>query len=150
MPMNDFEVKPINSEDQGIYYAVNKKTGGINNVFQLVCDDGQWYLYQLKNTDKDGGMGWVILADQDHYLLEQVPRDEVISYFAKPEFLEPKGTWEILRNSRYGFGKFTPESIEIGIRFGLIIFAENDSVIVPILIQKAEDEALKSLAEIEK
>lgn len=148
MVMNDFNVKPIDLDDQGVYYAVNKKTGGINNLFKLVFEDEEWFIYQLKNTDKDGNMAWVILADQQDYALALVDQDDAIRYFAKPEFLEPKGTWQILRNTRYGFGKFTPESAEIGTRYGMIIFAENDDVVVPILIEKAEDEALKSLANI--
>jgi hypothetical protein len=145
--MNQIDAKQINLDDQGVYYAINKNTGGINNVFQLVYEDAQWYLYQLKNVDKNGSMGWVILAGDNDYALAYVPEDEVIRYFAKPEFLEPKGTWQILRNARFGFGKFIPESIEVGIRFGLIVFTEGGGL-VPLLIEKAKDEALKSLATI--
>jgi len=149
MPNNVFNIKAIELNNQGVYYAVNRKTGGINNVFQLVCEDEQWYLYQLKNIDKDGGMAWVILADQDDYALKHVDEEEVERHFSKPEYLEPKGTWQIMRNARYGFGKFTPESLETGVHYGLIIFSE-DEMLVPILLEKAEDELLKSLAEIEK
>jgi hypothetical protein len=136
---------PITLEDQGVYYAINRKTGDINNVFNLVHEDAAWYLYQLKNTDKDGGMGWVILADQGDYELEVVLAEEVEHYFAKPEYLEPKGVWQLIRNSRYGFGKFTPESSDMGTHFGMILFSENE-MLVPILIEKAKDEVLQSLA----
>ena len=30
--------KPIELDDAGVYFAKNKKTGGINNVFQLVYE----------------------------------------------------------------------------------------------------------------
>ena len=149
MPNHAFNTdiaKPIEIEDQGVYYAINRKTGGINNVFNLVFEDEDWYLYQLKNTNKDGEMGWVILADQGDYALKMVDSDKVQAYFAKPEYLEPKGTWQLMRNSRYGFGKFTPESLEMGIHFGMILFS-GDEMLVPILIEKAQDEALKSLAD---
>ncbi|MFW5431551.1 MAG: hypothetical protein ACKE5M_05940 [Methylophilaceae bacterium] len=142
-------MKPIELNDQGIYYAVNRKTGGINNVFQLIYEDAEWYLYQLKNTDKEGGMGWVILADQGDYVLENVDVETVECYFAKPEYLEPKGVWQIMRNARYGFGKFTPESLEMNIHYGMILFS-GDEMLVPILLEKAEDALLQSLAEIPK
>ena len=142
-------MKPIKLNVEGIYYAVNRKTGGINNVFQLVNEDAQWFLYQLKNTDKEGGMGWVILADQGDYALADVDVEVVERYFDKPEYLEPKGSWQIMRNSRYGFGRFTPESIEMKVHFGMILFS-GDEMLVPLLLEKAEDELLNSLAEIPK
>ena len=138
--------KPITIDDQGVYYAINRKTGGINNVFNLVLEDEDWYLYQLKNLDKDGEMGWVILADQGGYALKPVAQEEVERYFSKPEYLEPKGVWQLMRNSRYGFGKFTPQSAETGVHYGMILFS-GDEMLVPLLIEKAQDEALKSLAD---
>ncbi len=144
----------IDAEDQGVYYAINRKTGDINNIFYFVFEadtnkEHAWYLYQLKNTDKDGGMGWVILADQGDYALETVPEEEVERYFAKPEYLEPKGSWQLSRNSRYGFGKFAPESAEMDIQYGIILFS-GDEMLVPLLIQKATDELLQSLVALEK
>ena len=150
MPNNVFNTpivsKPITLDDQGVYYAINRKTGGINNVFNLVFEDEDWYLYQLKNIDKEGEMGWVILADQGDYALKAVAQEEVERYFSKPEYLEPKGAWQLMRNSRYGFGKFTPESVEMGIHYSMILFS-GDEMLVPLLIEKTQDEALKSLAD---
>ncbi len=150
MPNNAFNTpiygKPIERDDQGVYYAINRKTGGINNVFNLVFEDEDCYLYQLKNLDKDGEMGWFILADQGDYALKPVSQEEVERYFSKLEYLEPKGAWQLMRNSRYGFGKFTPESSEMGIHYGMILFS-GDEMLVPLLIEKAQDEALKSLAD---
>ena len=115
-------------------------------MFNLVFEDEDWYLYQLKNIDKEGEMGWVILADQGDYALKAVAQEEVERYFSKPEYLEPKGAWQLMRNSRYGFGKFTPESVEMGIHYGMILFS-GDEMLVPLLIEKTQDEALKSLAD---
>jgi hypothetical protein len=141
--------KPIELDDQGVYFAKNKKTGGINNVFQLVYEDDDWYLYQLKNTSKNGEMGWVILADNGDYPLKSLATEEIRHHFDKPEYAEPKGAWQLMRNSRYGFGKFTPVHAEGEIKYAMVLFSADDpsKMLVPLLIQKAEDEALQSLAE---
>ncbi len=80
--------KPIELDDQGVYFAKNKKTGAINNVFQLVYEDDDWYLYQLKNTSKDGEMGWVILADNGDYPLKSLSTEDIKHHFDKPEYAE--------------------------------------------------------------
>ena len=150
MPNNVYNIpvygKPIELDDQGVYYAINRKTGGINNVFQLVYEDGEWYLYQLKNTGKNGEMGWVILADNGDYPLKNLPSEEIKHHFDKPEYAEPKGAWQLMRNSRYGFGKFTPIHADEKIRYAMILFSGTE-MLVPLLILKAEDERLQSLAE---
>jgi len=151
--------KPIALDDQGVYYTLNKKTGAINNVFNLVYeqsahDDAEWYLYQLKNTNKDGEMGWVILADNGNYPLKSVGTEEIKYHFDKPEYNEPKGAWQLMRNSRYGFGKFTPVHASEKIQYAMILFSSDEvsefklwpKMLVPLLIQKAEDEVLKGLA----
>lgn len=137
--------KPITLDEQGIYYAKNRKTGGINNVFNLVYEDDEWYLYQLKNTGKDGEMGWVILADNGDYPLKSISTESIKYYFDKPEYQEPKGAWQVMRNSRYGFGKFTPIHTEEDIRYAMILFSGTE-MLVPLLILKAEDEGLQSLS----
>lgn len=145
------EAKAIEVADQGIYYAVNRKTGEINNLFHLnyevempetsdqvaTLKAGQWYLYQLKNTNKAGEVGWVILADQGDYALNEVNAEVVDGYFAKPEYAEPKGAWQVIRNSRYGFGKFTLQNPEDSVRFAMILFSGNE-MLVPLLILKAD------------
>jgi len=143
--------KAIEVADQGIYYAVNRKTGEINNLFHLNYEmdmpntadqsasltTGQWYLYQLKNTNKAGDVGWVILADQGDYALNVVKTDMVNHYFAKPEYAEPKGAWQVIRNSRYGFGKFTPQNPDEAVRYAMILFSGHE-MLVPLLILKAD------------
>ncbi len=150
MPNNVFNIpsfgKPIELADQGVYYAVNRSTGKINNVFHLKYDDEDWLLYQLKNTDKEGEMGWIILADNGDYPLKSVAAELVKTLFDKPEFAEPKGSWQLIRNSRYGFGKFTPAHINEPNKFAFVLFS-GAQMLVPLLILKAQDELLQSLAD---
>lgn len=141
--------KPIELDDQGIYYAVNRNTGDINNVFQLTYEDDDWYLYQLKNTGKNGEMGWVILADNGDYPLKSLAADEIRYHFDKPEYTEPKGAWQLMRNSRYGFGKFTPIHAEENIRYAMILFSGAE-MLVPLLILKVEDSPSQSSNEPDK
>ena len=151
--------KPIELDDAGIYYTTNKKTGAINNVFHLVYENdlnqnGEWYLYQLKNTGKNGEMGWVILADNGDYPLKSLATEEIRHHFDKPEYTEPKGAWQLMRNSRYGFGKFTPIHADDKIKYAMILFSGAEmpgtpKMLVPLLINKAEDEVLRSLAELD-
>ena len=152
--------KPITLDDAGVYYAVNRKTGSINNVFNLVYEtndnqDGDWYLYQLKNTSKDGDMGWVILADNGDYPLKSISTEEIKQHFDKPEYAEPKGAWQLIKNSRYGFGKFTPMHAESENLYAMILFSNAEAtgvskMLVPLLIQKAQDEVLQSLSQLER
>ena len=155
MPNNVYNIpvygKPIALDERGIYYAINRKTGDINNVFQLVYEgntqeDQNWYLYQLKNTGTNGEMGWVILADNGDYPLKSVSSEEIKHHFDKPDYAEPKGAWQLMRNSRYGFGKFTPIHAEDNVRFALILFSGTE-MLVPLLILKADDHSLQSLVE---
>ena len=140
--------KPIELGDAGVYYANNKKTGAINNVFNLVYDDDEWYLYQLKNTSKDGEMGWVILADNGDYPLKSLSTEEIKHHFDKPDYAKPKGAWQLMRNSRYGFGKFTSIHANDAIKYAMILFSGTE-MLVPLLINKAEDAVLQSLAELD-
>jgi hypothetical protein len=153
MPNNVYNIpvygKPIELDEQGIYYAINRKTGDINNVFQLVYEDDEWYLYQLKNIGKNGEMGWVILADNGDYPLKNLSTEEVKHHFDKPEYIEPKGAWQLMRNSRYGFGKFTPLNADEDVRFAMILFSGAE-MLVPLLILKADGEVLQSLTEPEQ
>ena len=142
MPSNVFNMplygKPIELTDASIYVAINRKTGDINNVFELRYEDNDWFLYQLKNTGKDGEVGWVILADQGDYALKSVDTETIKHHFNKPEYAEPKGAWQLMRNSRYGFGKFTPINLDNAIQYAMILFSGSE-MLVPILIEKASN-----------
>jgi hypothetical protein len=91
----------------------------------------------------------VILADNGDYPLKSLDAEEIKQHFDKPEYAEPKGAWQLMRNSRYGFGKFTPLHAEDDIKYAMVLFSadEPSKMLVPLLIQKAEDEVLQSLAE---
>lgn len=143
-PYRTHFAQPITLDDQGVYYTLNRKTGGINNLFHLTYETDAWYLYQLKNTNKEGDMGWVILADQDDYALTSVDTETIQRLFDRPEFAEPVGAWQLIRNGRYGFGKFTPLAARQPNRYAMILFSEHE-MLMPLLIEKAEDAALKSL-----
>jgi hypothetical protein len=153
MPNNVYNIpvygKPIELDEQGFYYAINRKTGDINNVFQLIYEDDDWYLFQLKNTGKNGEMGWVILADNGDYPLKSLSTEAIKHHFDKPEYIEPKGAWQLMRNSRYGFGKFTPMNADEDVRFAMILFSGAE-MLVPLLILKADGEVLQSLTEPEQ
>ena len=94
-------------------------------------------------------MGWVILADNGDYPLKSVSTEEIKHHFDKPEYAEPKGAWQLMRNSRYGFGKFTPINADENVRFAFILFSGAE-MLVPLLILKADDQSLQSLAEPEQ
>ena len=93
-------------------------------------------------------MGWVILADNGDYPLKSLSTEEIKHHFDKPEYAEPKGAWQLMRNSRYGFGKFTPIHANYAIKYAMILFSGTE-MLVPLLINKAEDAVLKSLAELD-
>lgn len=159
MPNNIYNIpiygKPITLDDQGVYYAINRRTGKINNVFHLVFEVDDWYLYQLKNTSKNGELGWVILADQGDYPLKSITSEEIKRHFDRPEFADPKGAWQLIKNSRYGFGKFTPMNNENEVAYAMVLFSagetpEANKMLVPLRIQKAQDDILQSLTSIEK
>lgn len=159
MPNNVYNIpvygKPITLEDQGVYYTTNRKTAAINNVFHLQFEDDDWYLYQLKNTGKSGEMGWVILADNGDYALKSISSEEIRQHFDRPEFAEPKGAWQLIKNSRYGFGKFTPVNHDDEVAYAMVLFSAteipgNSKMLIPLRIQKAQDGILQSLTSIEK
>ena len=154
--------KPIEPTDAGVYCSINRKTGEVNNLFNLVFEDDDWFLFQLKNTSKDGDINWVILADNHEYTLKTCHTTEVKYHFDHPQFAEPKGAWQLMRNARYGFGKFTPLHADENCLFAMILFAQDakttieidgkmleiPNMLVPLLIQKTQDEALQALGEL--
>ena len=166
MPSNIFNLpnlgKPIEPADAGVYCSINRKTGDVNNLFNLVFEDDDWYLFQLKNTSKEGDISWVILADNSEYMLKTCHTTEVKHHFDQPEFAEPKGAWQLMRNARYGFGKFTPLYADENSLFAMIIFSQDakttieidgkmleiPNMLVPLLIQKTQDKALQALGEL--
>ena len=166
MPSNVFNMpiigKPIEPTDTGVYCSINRKTGEVNNLFNLVFEDDDWFLFQLKNTSKEGDISWVILADNSEFALKICHTTEVKHHFNQPEFAEPKGAWQLMRNARYGFGKFTPMHADENYLYAMILFSQDakttieidgkmqeiPNMLVPLLIQKTQDEALQALSEL--
>lgn len=131
----------ITLDDQGTYYTLNTSTGEIHSVFRLEYDD-DWYLYQLQNTSREDEICWRIMAEKTGYALQSMTSENIGYHFAKPEFAEPKGAWQVIRNSKFGFGKFTPLNANDPIRHAIIAF-EGNEMLMPVLIHKAEEETMQ-------
>ncbi len=133
--------KAITLDDQGVYYTMNASTGSIHSIFRLKYED-DWHLYQLQNTSREDEICWRIMAEESGYSLQSMTTEEIGYHFSKPEFAEPKGAWQVIRNSKFGFGKFTPLNRNDPIRHAIIVFSGNEMV-TPVLIHKAEEETLQ-------
>lgn len=133
--------KAISLDDQGIYFILNASTGSIQSIFQLVYDD-EWYLFQLEKTDNDNEPNWSVMAEGQDYGLMSVPTTELRRHFSKPEFAEPRGAWQVIRNGKYGFGKFTPVDENEPMGHAMMMF-DGDEMLRPVRIHKADDETLK-------
>ncbi len=133
--------KAISLDDQGIYFILNASTGAIQSIFQLVYDD-EWYLYQLEKTADDNEPNWSIMAEGTDYALTSVPTTELRRHFSKPEFAEPRGAWQVIRNAKYGFGKFTPVDASEPEGHAMIMFS-GEEMLMPVRIHKADDETLR-------
>jgi hypothetical protein len=68
-----------------------------------------------------------------------MPTEEIRHHFSKPEYAEPRGAWQVIKNSKFGFGKFTPLQANEPIRYAMLVFASNE-MLSPILIHKAEED----------
>jgi hypothetical protein len=133
--------KAITLSDQGVYYTMNTSTGAVHSIFRLEYEQ-DWYLYQLQNTSREDEICWRILAEDAGYALQSMTTEEIRYHFTKPEFVEPRGTWQVIRNSKFGFGKFTPLNGKDPIRHAIIVFSGNEAA-MPVLIHKAEEDILQ-------
>lgn len=127
----------IQLHDEGIYYAVNARTGEIQHVLQLVQAD-DWCLFQLDNSLHEEDVTWSLLSADADYTLKVMMPTEISQYFAKPEYAEPKGTWHAMKNATFGFGKFTPLQLGEPVRYALLRF-NNAQMHMPILLHRADD-----------
>jgi hypothetical protein len=129
--------KPITLDDEGIYYTLNAKTGAIHSVIQLIYKD-EWYLYQLRNVPYEEEAAWAILAENDEYELNSMTTEQIRRTFARAEYSEPRGAWQVIKNSKFGIGKFTPLSPEDPVSYALLMFTGNE-MHTPVLIHRAEE-----------
>jgi len=136
----------ITLDEQGIYYTRNKSTGSIHSIFQLLYQD-VWYLYQLQKTSVEDEYCWALMTENANYSLNSMTSGQIRHHFSKPEYAEPKGAWQVIRNSKYGFGKFTPTKANAPLRYAMILFSGNE-MLMPVLIHKAEEEVLQMVEEV--
>lgn len=133
--------KAISLDDQGVYFALHAKTGMVHSIFRLDFEH-HWYLHQLQKTDEKDAFSWVLMAAHANDTLQKMSSFEIKHHFSKPEFAEPKGGWQVVRNSVFGFGKFTPQNLQDPARFALMSFKEN-VMSMPIMVVKADEATLK-------
>jgi hypothetical protein len=138
--------KAITLDDKGIYYTMNTSTGSIHSVFQLIYED-DWYLYQLQRTSIEDEYCWALMTENVDYSLSSMTSEQIRHHFSKPEYAEPKGAWQVIRNSKYGFGKFTPTKANDPLRYAMILFSGNE-MLMPVLIHKADEDVLQKVEEV--
>lgn len=132
--------KAISLDDQGVYFILNASTGSVQSIFQLVYDE-EWYLYQLLASNEEEA-SWTIMAEDNNYPLMSVPTTELARHFSKPEYAEPRGAWQVIRNSKYGFGKFTPVDANEPVGHAMIMFSGSE-MLMPVRVHKANEETLR-------
>lgn len=131
----------ISLEDEGIYFLLNASNGKLQSIFQLVYDD-EWYLYQLTSTAEGEEPTWSIMAEKEDYRLVSMSTSELSHHFSKPEYAEPRGAWQVIRNSKYGFAKFTPADDEMPVGHAMLMFS-GEEMLSPVRIHKADEETLR-------
>lgn len=132
--------KAITLDDQGVYYAINTRTQAIHSIFQLVYQGYDWYLYQLESAENEDETRWSLLIGSADYVLHSMTSAQIRQHFSKPEYAEPRGAWQVIKNSKFGFGKFTPVQVGEPIRYAMLAFVDGE-MLTPILIHKAEEPA---------
>lgn len=132
--------KAITAADQGVYFTMNPTTGMVHSIFRLDFER-EWYLHQLQNTVEEDEFAWVLMAAHSNDTIVSMTPSEIKLAFDKPEYQAPKGAWQIIRNSLFGFGKFTPQAAGAEIRYGLIPFV-GEVMQPPVAIVKADEAQL--------
>ncbi len=147
---------PITLDECGFYIAHNRADGSLNSLFCLRYADDNWLLYQLKHqlatADNDEAIFWKILGDGIHDALESMPTSELQQWLQRPELQDPAlqnpvGGWQVLRNLRFGFGKFTSADTTLTSSYALLRFRDGQ-MLGPILIEKTDDPAIIALGQL--
>jgi hypothetical protein len=133
--------KAIGLDDQGVYFTLNPSTGSVHSILQLVYDD-EWYLFQLQKTGQEDEAGWIMMTEEVDSALVSVSTTELRRHFSKLEYEEPRGAWQIIRNAKFGFGKFTPANQEEIVCHAIMVFS-GDEMHAPVRLYKADEETLK-------
>lgn len=150
MPSNLFVLpaygKAITLDDQGIFYVMNQYSDTIQNVVQLVYQHDEWCLFQLQPTSVADEYCWTVMTGETDYALNSMTSSQIAHHFARPEFAEPKGAWQVIRNQRFGFGKFTPLDARDSLAYAILMF-EHDEIKAVIRLHPMDDSVMQSLVE---
>ena len=147
MPNNLFVLprlgRSIQQDDLGIYYILNQHTGQVRTLIQLVRENLHWYLMQLQPIADGLDYRWSVLSRQQECDLKPVTDKQIAHYFSRPEYAEPVGAWQVMRNADFGFAKFTPIESPQDISYAILTF-DGDEMHAPIRMHKAPAEWLES------
>ena len=150
MPSNLFVLpasgKAITLDDQGVFYVMNQYSDTIQNVIQLVYQQNEWCLFQLQPTSVAGEYCWTVLTGDSNYALDSMTSSQIAHCFSRPEFAEPKGAWQVIRNQRYGFGKFTPLEVDQSVAYAVLMF-EQDDIKAVIRLHPMDESVMESFVE---
>jgi hypothetical protein len=142
---------PITLEECGFYLALNRADGSVNSVFSLRYAQDDWHLFQLKHVaatiDEPEAIFWTKLGDGTDDALQSMPTAELQQWLYRPELQDLPGGWQVLRNTRFGFGKFTPTAKNLPTSYAFLRFRDG-LMLGPILIEKTIDPAIVALGEL--
>jgi hypothetical protein len=142
---------PITLDECGFYIAHNRTDGSVNSVFNLRYEKGDWQLSQLKHVaatiDAPEALFWNTLGDSLDDTLQSMPTAELQQWLYRPELQDLPGGWQVLRNTRFGFGKFTPNNKNLSTSYAFLRFRDGQ-MLGPILIEKTIDPAIVALGEL--
>ena len=126
----------ITLEDQGIYFVLNRHTGSIQTVVQLVYEEEDWYLYQLQPVNGGPEHRWVVMSWHADCTLVSATTKQIAHFFGKTEYAEPNGAWQLIKNADFGFGKFTPLEEGGEVQYAIMSF-DGEIMHNPIRLHKA-------------
>ena len=142
---------PITLDECGFYVAHNRADGTINSLFNLRYENDNWWLSQLKHVaataDEPEALFWASLGDGVNDSLQSMPTAEMQQWLFRPELQDLPGGWQVLRNARFGFGKFTPTVPNLRTSYAFLRFRDGQ-MLGPILIEKTIDPAIVALGEL--
>jgi hypothetical protein len=131
----------IHEDDQGLYYILNQETGQVRTILQLVFEQNQFYMFQLQPIADGLDYRWAVLSQHEACAMHKASNKQVAHYFSKPEYAEPVGAWEVVKNHDFGFAKFTPLDNPREVAFAVLTF-EGEEMKAPIRLHKAPAEWL--------
>lgn len=146
---------PITLDECGFYVAHNRADGSINSIFNLRYENDNWWFSQLKHVaatdDEPEAIFWFTLGnnagDGENDALQSMPTAELQQWLQRPELQDLPGGWQVLRNARFGFGKFTPVNKQLNTSYAFLRFRDGQ-MLGPILIKKTTDPAIVALGEL--